>query len=218
MAEADSDCTQDIIRALEDPGRTIEWVHRKLWLPVYRSLRHDYPVLSAHDLEDVWHDTLIKVFLQAREGSLARILEDARDGPLSTDEVVSVRVFRIARCRAIDLLRRITRHHDILIGHIGEALRDTSLGEQWGSLSPGDRGEILRRIHDAVETLPSKQRLVLQTYVEHYPESNNMKVLQANVSARTGQEETLDSIKRALQEGRVKIRKILCTFHEGFCR
>ena len=45
--------------------------------------------------------------------------------------------------------------------------------------------------------------------MDNYPETKDMEVLRQEVSRMTGREETLVSIKRALQEGRNKVRQLL---------
>jgi hypothetical protein len=64
-------------------------------------------------------------------------------------------------------------------------------------------------IRDAVSALPRKQRVVLQAFLDHYPETKDMEVLRQEVSRMTGVEETLAAVKRALQEGRNKVRQLL---------
>lgn len=52
-------------------------------------------------------------------------------------------------------------------------------------------------------------RVVYQTFVDHFPATEDMEALRQRVSDVTGCEETLATVKRALQEARRKIGDLL---------
>jgi hypothetical protein len=67
----------------------------------------------------------------------------------------------------------------------------------------------MRIIREAISRLPQNQKVVFQAFLDHYPETMVMKVLRQEVISRTRREVTLASVKRALQEGRKKVRQQL---------
>jgi hypothetical protein len=69
--------------------------------------------------------------------------------------------------------------------------------------------EIMHLIQSQVAALPLRQRLVLEVFIEQFPESASLAVLRQEVSRRTGREESLVAVKRALQEGRLRVREFL---------
>jgi hypothetical protein len=96
-----------------------------------------------------------------------------------------------------------------VLAAVGRALRDTQAGRRWMTLPASEKGEVMALIREAIGTLPATQRRVLQVFVDAYPESRSMKALQDGVSSVTGRPATLASVKRALQEGRDKVRRLL---------
>ena len=53
------------------------------------------------------------------------------------------------------------------------------------------------------------ERRVMDVFVGDFPETASMPELQRLVSERAGKPETLAAVKRALQEARAKVRKLL---------
>ena len=159
-------------------------------------VRHYLPGLKSHDLADCWQETLMAVF------------KAVRDGRFDPDRPLGPYLFSIAHAKGIDLLRRQTTRDKALTA-VGETLQGTQCGEEWRQLSSSERSEALAIVRDGIGTLPDKQRVVFQAFMDNYPETKDMEVLRQEVSRMTGREETLVSIKRALQEGRNKVRQLL---------
>jgi DNA-directed RNA polymerase specialized sigma24 family protein len=115
---------------------------------------------------------------------------------------------KIAYARATDHTRRRTTRDDALVA-VGQMLQGTQAGQRWQRLDPAERNEAMALIRDAIATLPGKQREVFQVFIDGYPKTRSREVLREQVSEATGREETLVSVKRALQEGRAKVGEFL---------
>jgi RNA polymerase sigma factor (sigma-70 family) len=159
-------------------------------------LRQHFPGIPPQDLPDIWGETLVSVLAAARARRF--------DG----DQPLLPWLCQIARARAIDHLRARTRYERVLDA-VAAALEGTHTGQVWGGLTPVERNEVLGLIRDAVASLPARQRLVMQVYVDQYPDSASMERLQEEVSRVTRRPETLAAVKRALQEARSKVREFL---------
>jgi DNA-directed RNA polymerase specialized sigma24 family protein len=159
-------------------------------------VRREFPGISPEDLADVWGCVLMN------------LLQLVRENRFDADEPLRPLLCRLARARATDLVRR-RQAHDNLVAGVGEALRDTQTGVEWGRMSVAERREAMALIRAAIGTLPMRQRIVMQVFVDHYPETADMQELRRLVSEETGSPETLAAVKRALQEARAKVRDYL---------
>jgi RNA polymerase sigma factor (sigma-70 family) len=180
----------------DEVGKGLDLIHQHLKKRVCWRVRHFLPGLKPEDLTDCWQETLTAVF------------EAASEGRFDADRALGPYLVSIAYRKGIDLLRRLTTRDQALTA-VGESLRATKSGRQWQGLSGPERNEAMGLIRDAVSALPRKQRVVLQAFLDHYPETKDMEVLRKEVSRMTGVEETLAAVKRALQEGRNKVRQLL---------
>lgn len=180
-----------------DIERALDSIQRHLRDYIGGWIRRKFPGLPAADLADVWGDTLCGVFEAVREGRF--------DG----DRSLIPWVRQIAYRRAVDRTRRNECRGDALVA-VGERLRATQAGLAWQGLSVAERNEVAAQICAAIATLPGRQRQVLQAFVDWYPETDrNNEFLRKKVSEEVGQELTLVQVKRALQEGRERVRNIL---------
>ena len=159
-------------------------------------LRRNFPGLTPEDLADTWQETLLSVITAVRSGRF-----DARRPLIPW-------LCTIAYRRATDVTRRRSSARDALAA-VGRAIAGTSTGQRWKELDAQERTEALELTLEHIETLPNLQRLVLRTFSDHYPESRDMNVLRDLVSRTRGEQATLASVKRALQEGRRKLREFL---------
>lgn len=159
-------------------------------------LRRHFPGLSPEDLADTWQETLVAV------------LTAVRDGRFDAKRPLIPWLCTICYRRATDLTRRKSRASEALAA-VGARIAHTSTGLRWKMLSSEERSEVLELTLRHIERLPEMQRLVLQTFSDHYPESASMETLRALVSQVRGQQTTLASVKRALQEGRRKLSELL---------
>jgi DNA-directed RNA polymerase specialized sigma24 family protein len=160
--------------------------------PICANLRQRFLGLTSEDIKDAWQDTMVQ------------LLKVVRDGPFDAEQPLWPFVWKIANARATDRLRHLTRtSRDDVLQAIGESLRGSSLA----TLSQTERREFRELYPRLLLTLPSKQRVVLQAWVNGFPETNDMQRLRHQVGVAIGEEQTLASVKRALQEARRKARE-----------
>jgi RNA polymerase sigma factor (sigma-70 family) len=180
----------------EDIGKALTSIHEHLRHRLCGWIRKRFPGLSPEDLASTWSDTL------------ACVLEATKRGRFDSSRPLIPWLCQILTARAIDHTRRRAARQEVLIA-VGHVLRSTRLGRFWQTLRAVKRNELMQLVRDALETLPAQQQRVFQIYLEHYPESRSMELLQREVSRATGCMETLAAVKRALQEGREKVRTFL---------
>lgn len=171
-------------------------IDRALARHVMSFLRRGFPGVPSEDLADAWQETLTQTFQKASSGEF--------DG----EKPLMPFLCTVARRRVIDFLRKRTSG-DNVVQAIGEDLRETQVGAEWRALEPLMRNEVLDQVRGFVLTLPPKQRTVFQVFADGYPDTRDMEVLRVRVGEVTGRPETLASVKRALQEGRDKVREFL---------
>ncbi|OAI41004.1 hypothetical protein AYO40_00550 [Planctomycetaceae bacterium SCGC AG-212-D15] len=169
-------------------------IHRTLRRPVCAFLRRYYPGLSAEDIADSWGNTL------------SSVLKAMRSGSFSIEKPWFPWICQIAFCRACDCRRRMTTQESSRIA-AAEILNRSQAHQPW--IDPSERSELQQVIRQAIQELPHKQRVVFQAFIDHFPETESMDLLQEEVSRVTGQPETMASVKRALQEARRKVRAYL---------
>jgi DNA-directed RNA polymerase specialized sigma24 family protein len=161
-------------------------------------LRTRFPGLTSSELSDCWQDTLTAMHKTISKGGF------------DLDRSVLPFVCTILRRRAIDTVRRVQSAKNVL-EQIGYALPDTQTAAKWRLLSEAQRPEVREAIRQATCRLPEKQRIVVQAYVDGYPKTEeDWGELVRMVSERTGQSETLVSVKGSLREGLKKVREHLC--------
>jgi DNA-directed RNA polymerase specialized sigma24 family protein len=182
----------------EEIGRALALIDRHLRRRLCGWLRRRFPGLASDDLANAWAETLVGAWEAAR----ARRFDPGR--PLVPW------LCHIANARAVDYTRRATTRAEALAA-VAVALRASQAGRQWQLLGEGERAEVLQLIRAAIDQLPDQQRRVLDVFVAHYPETRSMTALQREVSRMSGRAETLAAVKRALQEGRRKVRAFLRT-------
>lgn len=198
MAPGDSFNEEDVrillIGSREEVAEGLDRIHRGLREGISGWLRQHFPGLRAEDLADLWGQTLTNVW------------QVVRDGKFDADRPLFPWLCHIANARAVDWVRR-KKAQDRLVESVASALARSQTGTDWSVLGVLQRREIMALIRQAVAELPTKQRVVMEVFVDNYPESADMETLQRLVSERTGQPETLASVKRALQEARAKVRE-----------
>jgi hypothetical protein len=117
-------------------------------------------------------------------------------------------LWRIARARACDFLRRLTTRT--------QAMRTAyytwrSALPRWhpGALHAAERHEVRDLLRQGIGGLPGQQRLVFGAYVDHYPESVHLAALRRLVALSSCRILTPAALKRALEEGQAKMRSLL---------
>ncbi|MDB5340069.1 MAG: hypothetical protein JWN70_5688 [Planctomycetaceae bacterium] len=160
-------------------------------------LRQRFPGLTAEELADCW--------VEALAGAYRTISTRGYD----LNKPLRPFVCTILRRRAIDKVRRTTSNKDVL-EQVGYALRDTQAGAKWRALNEVQRGEIQDKVRQATASLPEKQRIVMQAYVEGFPktEEDTAELIRL-VSERTGKPETRVAVTSSLREGIKKVQERL---------
>lgn len=197
MSIADVPVDEEEIRLLllcgqADLHRGFELIDARWRKAISGRLRHWFPGLPAEDLPEIWQDTLL------------RLLHAVQSNDFDPDRPLEPYLWTVAKARATDRLRRQTTRDEAIPG-IAAGLQGCSLA----SITPAELTELREFLRSSVAALPHKQRVVLQAWIDGYPDTTDMQLLRKEVSLVTGQEETLAAVKRALQEARRKTRDFL---------
>lgn len=183
-----------------DLAQAIGLIDRQLRDNLCGWLRKRCPMLDADALANVWSEMVLCV------------LKTIRAGRFDATRPLLPWLCRILYARAVDDARRQRSREEMLV-RLAHALRQRGRSRMVAAVE--DRREVVQLIEEAIATVPPQQRRVLQAFVDHYPASGAMERLRELVSRVTGRVETLASVKRALQEARVKVRRFL--WRKGYC-
>lgn len=153
-------------------------------------------LLGPEDLADAWQETLKDLLKAVR----ARDIDPGRE--------LCPRLWTIFIRRTFDCLRRRDLDQGLRTG-IKERIRGTTAGDVLDRMHEEERVQLFAEVRQVVSTLPARQRTVIETFVAHYPATEDMETLRRHVSEATGCEETRASVKRALQEARRKVSILL---------
>jgi DNA-directed RNA polymerase specialized sigma24 family protein len=169
--------------------------------PVAAFIRQRFSSLRPEELADVWTETVLG-FANLIRGQRIDAQRQNYYSLLCT----------IASRRATDRCRRDKVRKAALsevLVPLGRALQGTNVGRRWQSLDEAERREVMELIRGFVRGLPAMQRVVMQAFVEHFPDTGTTARLQAVVAQGMGICPSAAAVKRALQEGRRKIRAFL---------
>jgi DNA-directed RNA polymerase specialized sigma24 family protein len=170
-------------------------IDRGLRVGLSRMLARRFPGLGAEDVADVWADTLLCV------------VRAVRGGRFRPDLPLPPWLAGIATARAIDHLRKRAAYDKALAGLLRASSTVTPCPQDVPA--PMTKDEILAEVRSPIAALSQRQRLVLEVFVEFFPETARTEGLRRRVSLVTGADESLAAVKRALQEGRSKLRAAL---------
>lgn len=171
-----------IDRQLRD--RMCGWLHKRC------------PLMDAETLANTWSEAILC------------LLQAIRAGRFDPARPLLPWLCQTLHARAVDHARRSRCRQDVLT-MLGVALRQRRVQPSGIAASAEERREVVQLIREAIGRLPAQQQLVLQVFVDHYPDSASMERLREEVGRASGRTETLASVKRALQEARVKVRAFL---------
>jgi DNA-directed RNA polymerase specialized sigma24 family protein len=157
-------------------------------------------LLGPEDLADAWQDTLRDLLKAVR----ARDIDGERE--------LCPRLWTIFIRRAFDCLRRKDLYEGLLTG-IQERMSGMTPGDVLERMAEEERAQLFTEVRQVVDTLPARQRTVIETFVAHFPATEDMETLRRHVSEATGCDETRASVKRALQEARRKVSNLLKARH-----
>ena len=191
-----SDFDQEINRLLlagsrEEVAQAIDLIHEHYSRRVAGLARKWFPGLSAHDLADAWEATLENVATRAlqkqhrADGSIRHLL------------------LLIMRRRCSDHLRRVRGRR--------EELGSPELQRCIDSDDPTANAvcnEMFDVLWEAAQTLPTRQRQVWTVYIQLGLQASIADLIHA-VWATYGEVLSPDAVRRALQNGRPKMRSEL---------
>ena len=163
-----------------------------------KGARDRLPWLRPEDLADAWQETL------------KDLLEAVRVGAFDPDREFVPWLWTIFIRRIFDHLRRQRRYQAMLDG-LRKRLIGSAVGDLLARMDEEERRALLERVRTSVGTLPERQRIVVQTFVDHFPATEDMEALRQRVSEVTGGPETRAGVARALQEARRKVAGALRT-------
>jgi hypothetical protein len=165
--------------------------------PVAAVVRGKLPYLASHDLADVWRDTV------------KNLVQSVRAGTFHPEGELVAFLATIACRRAFDMKRRQKVRQalslDEAIASLVQASRDSTLG------GPTEEDEFRQLLGSAISRLPAKQRQTMESYVTHFPNSMNMNFLRQEVVNASGEDTTVEAVKRNLAVGRRKVSEYLQT-------
>jgi len=149
--------------------------------------------LSSEDLADAWQDTLFC------------IAQMVADGQFREDGSLHALLSSIMRWRSIDVLNANTKYQQSL-----EKYRERAgCSNEVTDVDPLFLDEVFHLISEGIETLPPRQKTVWEAYRECGFSVRSLSELVEAVERATEGNETHDSVRRAQQEGRDKIREYL---------
>jgi DNA-directed RNA polymerase specialized sigma24 family protein len=155
---------------------------------------------DIHDMLDVYQETLIGVLARARQDGF--------------DPCRSLRmVLRIARNKATDLLRqrghRINLDEDAILEAVVADTKGSDLILQWRlHVFPAEARELREILLAFIATLPERQRIVAQCFIDNYEDfraRDTYRPLAEAVSAITHVTESVAAVKSEWRYAREKI-------------
>jgi RNA polymerase sigma factor (sigma-70 family) len=183
------------------PERGIRYVHSEFRERILRHIKRcGRGFFDPHDLQDVYQETMIGMLVRARKPAF----EPCRSLRI---------VLTIARNKAIDLLRKrghkINLDEDAILEVVAAATKDSDILLKWRQhISPIDARELREILLLFIATLPERQRLVAQCFIdnfEEFRERDTYRPLANAVNAITGATESVADVKNSWRYAREKI-------------
>lgn len=192
-----------LIGTEEEQNDAIRLIDKYLRFVISGIIRNVAIYLKSEEVQEVYQEVLLGLW------------RAARDGRYDADRPLLPFVFTIARCRAIDRIRRKSLRkrkigNELVLDAIAGALADTKVGEAWGNIvSKNDGPRMMATIRKAIIRMPERQRQVASVMIDLYPEEPSLQEIREEVCQRTGEDLTVLAIKSARREARKKIREEL---------
>lgn len=146
---------------------------------------------------------------EAVQAMYADVVADVRAGKFKpTGDLVPFLAAIVAN-KARDLRRRqIVREavsFDEVVASLYDGSRDSTLD------GPLEEREFRQLLDTAIALLPPKQRQAMESYVTHFPDSKSMNFLRQEVEKASGEDTTVEAVKRNLAVARQKVSEYLQT-------
>ncbi|MCU0872721.1 MAG: hypothetical protein MUE50_10295 [Pirellulaceae bacterium] len=202
MAEKPDPYDREIRRLLagteEEIREALAWISVRYTKPMCGWIRRHFRWFPSEDMADAWQNTLLLV------------LEKALKRQLDTTQKITPFVWTVFKRRCCDILNRDARCKRGL-----EALRETladgglpegrfteeGLAEEWAV--------VFHVVDKAILRLPRVQRMVWIAYRDHGYSATEEQLLHYLRETKPDKDWTKTSVRRAKQEGRKKLRRIL---------
>lgn len=202
MATIDPASETELDSAFEQGAKFgIEYLNSVFQERVLRHIkRHGRGFLDTHDLMVAYQETII--------GMLARA------GRPGFEPCRSLRmVLAIAKNKATDMLRerghRINLDEDAILEAVAADTKGSDIYRQWRlHVFPAQLRELREILYAFIATLPERQRIVAQCFVDNYEdfrERNTYRPLADAVGAITGVTESVADVKNVWRYVRVRI-------------
>ena len=147
------------------------------------------------------------------QDTIAGVMEKSREPDFDTCRSLRM-VFAIARNKTVDFLRvrkkhRINMDYDAILDAVAADTKDTDLGSRWRlKVGSGEAKELREIILKFLPTLPERQRVVAQCYIDNFEDFRpryRYKPLAEAVSAVTGITESVADVRNDWRYAKQKI-------------
>jgi DNA-directed RNA polymerase specialized sigma24 family protein len=192
----------DLDEAFEDsPEFGIRYLHSEFRERILRHIKRcGRGFFDYHDLQEVYQETMIGMLVRARKAGF----EPCRSLRM---------VLTIARNKAINVLRKrghkINLNEDAILDVVAADTKNSDIYFQWRlHASEIERRELREILLLFIATLPERQRIVAQCFVdnfEEFRERDTYRPLADAVSAFTGITESVAAVKNDWRYAREKI-------------
>jgi hypothetical protein len=180
----------------------VQYLHSEYQVQILQHiLRAGRGFLNQEERMIVYHDTIVGVIERTKDPNF--------------DPCRSLRmVFAIARNKAVDFLRirkkhRINVDYDAILDAVAKDTKNTDTGYRWRlNIGTGEAREVREILLKFVATLPERQRIVAQCFIDNFEmfrPRGVYKPLAEAVSAITGITESVADVKNDWRYAREKI-------------
>lgn len=182
-----------LLRDESDVETGIELIHRSYGDVIGCWIQRCFCSLSPEDVADAWQDTLFCV------------AQMAADRQFKKDGSLFALLSGIMRWRSIDILNANTKYQQAL-----EKYREkVACSDAMDEVHPLFLDEVFHLISEGIDDLPPRQKTVWEAYRDCGFSVRTLSELVEALEEATGVSQTHNSVRRARQEGRDKIREYL---------
>jgi hypothetical protein len=177
---------------VERQQRGVRIVAERYKDPVAVQVRERFPSLSSQRLAEVWCETFRDLLLTVRDGTF----------PAEGDLLSYLSSRALHRAAQRDRRRQPPQPPSL-----EEAL--LTFAEHPTLQDATEQQRFLALLMMAIRQLPDGQRQALETYVAHFPSTQDLTFLRRQLVASTGEDTSLEAVERNLTLGRRTVSQIL---------
>jgi DNA-directed RNA polymerase specialized sigma24 family protein len=167
--------------------------------------------ILRHIKKVTWNRLTPDELMVAYQETMVAVIERVRGGNFDPSRPLRL-VYGIARHKGWDVLRarkhRMRTDEDAFLGALAGSLKDTEVGSKWNLLTNSERKEFMEIVRETVGTLPPRQKLVTQCFLDCYEDVFNersFRPLAEEVRRVTGEPETAVNVKSTWHAAKAKI-------------